>query len=185
MSLAFDHVFCLVDDLDEAARNRLRLDRRADWRVTGASPIGIGLRGPLRLDSREEFWLYDKLGVRIWVHHDNELAPQRPLVIALELTAEQLEQRKPRSAAARATAQPLMRAIRGLQITGPGRARLPPYAGPQITHALGSFYLHIDAGPGPTRSITDTLAITRLAPRHPKESQDADVAKRSGPQAGR
>jgi Glyoxalase-like domain len=215
MSLAFDHVFCVVDDLDdaamqisaagwsldagsahagqgtcnrrmawaehylellhvrdhdEAARNRLRLDRRADWRATGASPIGIGLRGSIPLESREEFWLYDKLGVRIWVNHDNELAPQRPLVIVLELTTEQLEQRNARSAAARATAQPPLRAIRQLQITGPARAWLPPHGGPPITHALGIFHLHINAGPGPTRSITDTLAITGVAPTHQRKA---------------
>ena len=32
---------------DEAAANLLRLDRRADWRASGASPFGIGLRGPI------------------------------------------------------------------------------------------------------------------------------------------
>lgn len=120
MSLSFDHVLCIVDDLDlaatriteagwkldhgavhagqgthnrrlvgpthylellhvndhvEAARNRLRLDRRANWRTTGASPFGIGLRGQIPTQCRADFWLYDELGVRIRVHHDNEHAP--------------------------------------------------------------------------------------------------------------
>jgi Glyoxalase-like domain len=212
MSLAFDHVFCVVDDLeeaaeraieagwvldrgsdhpgqgtrnrrlpwaehylellqvtdhDEAARNRLRLDRRADWRITGASPFGIGLRGQLPEQHRSQFWLYDDLGVQIWAHHDNEQMPQRPLVFALELTTKQLQQRAVRAAAAGPRTRQTTSAIRHLQLIAPQPARLPPHKGPQITHTPGVPHLHVDAGEGPPRAITDTLTINSVAPpRH-------------------
>ena len=115
MSLALDHVFCVVDDPDqvvgrieragwvldagsehagqgtrnrrlvwheqylelvwvadalEARTNPLRLDRRGDWLNTGASPFGFGLRGQLPDRCRGDYWLYEELGPRIWVHHD-------------------------------------------------------------------------------------------------------------------
>jgi Glyoxalase-like domain len=210
MSLAFDHVFCLVDDLDEAAmqlsaagwsldagsahagqgtrnrriasaerypellhvrdhdeaaRNRLRLDRR----VTGASPIGIGLRGSLPLDSREEVWLYDELGVRIWVHHDNELAPT---------SARHRARTHRRTAGA---AQGTVRRSAGhSSAADASHPRAPdhrPRASPPATarrtpdHSCAWELLPaLDAGSGPTRSITDTLAITRLAATHRRKA---------------
>lgn len=209
MSLAFDHVFCVVDDLDraamraieagwvldrgtvhagqgthnrrlvwtghylellhvsdhaEAARNPLRLDRRANWRITGASPFGIGLRGQLPAQRRPDFWLYDELGVRIWVEHDNERMPQRPLVFVLELTAQQVQQRAARAGAAPSAPGQVTSGIEHLRLTGPASPRLPSHRGPSVSHAPGSPHLHVDAGPGPTRAITDILTINAPPP---------------------
>jgi hypothetical protein len=72
----------------------LRLDRRWDWTTTGASPFGLGFRGQLDPAHRDEFWLYDALGPRIWIHRDNERSPERPLVFVLETAEEQMEQRR-------------------------------------------------------------------------------------------
>jgi hypothetical protein len=205
MTLALDHVFCMVDDLDEAAsraesagwlldagsvhagqgtRNRrlvwpkqylellwiadpiearsnpLRLDRRGHWSSTGASPFGLGLRGQLPVDCREEYWLYDELGPRIWVHQDNEHAPERPLVFVLELTAEDRERRRSRS-------QGLMNrqpagVLEEVRLRGPAPARLPRYEGPPIAQSVGAPYLELRAGPGPARPITNLLAISAL-----------------------
>ncbi len=209
MSLSFDHVLCIVDDLDlaatriteagwkldhgsvhagqgthnrrlvgpthylellhvndhvEAARNRLRLDRRASWRTTGASPFGIGLRGQIPTQCRADFWLYDELGVRIRVHHDNEHAPQRPLVFALELSAEQLRQRAVRTAAAHNAPRQNPLTIRHLQTTGREPPHLPPYTGPPITHTRGAPHLHVETGVGPAEAITEILTINSIRP---------------------
>jgi hypothetical protein len=69
-----DHFFELlwVTDVAEARANPLRLDRRADWSATGASPFGLAFRGRLDAAQHDEFWLYDALGLNIWVHIDNE-----------------------------------------------------------------------------------------------------------------
>ena len=67
-----------VTDAAQARANPLRLDRRADWTSTGASPIGLAFRGEVEPAHRDEFWLYDALGPRIWIHGDNERFPERP-----------------------------------------------------------------------------------------------------------
>ena len=64
-----------VTDIDEARSNPLRIDRRAEWRTTGASPVGLAFRGEIDPADRAEFWLYDALGPRIHVHRDNERFP--------------------------------------------------------------------------------------------------------------
>lgn len=205
MALTFDHVFCLVDDLDqtaarindagwttdagsahpgqgtrnrrvawpehylellcvvdrdEAAGNRLSLDQRAAWRHTGASPFGIGLRGQLPDQHRADYWLYDELGVRIWVHRDTHRAPDRPLVFALELTAQQLRHRAARTTTARPTSPQPASAIQRIEITAAEAPRLPAHDGPAIVHTHGEPQLTVHAGPGPAQPITDILAIT-------------------------
>jgi hypothetical protein len=73
---------------------RLRLDRRAEWASTDASPFGFGLRGVLPDVYRDDYWLYEEFGARIWMHHDNERAPARPLVFVLEMSDTEMEQRR-------------------------------------------------------------------------------------------
>ena len=43
---------------EQAEANDLRLDRRADWRTTGACPFGLGLRGPVEPGDRDDFRPY-------------------------------------------------------------------------------------------------------------------------------
>jgi hypothetical protein len=78
----------------EARTNPLRLDRRAAWTTTGACPFGLGFRGRVEQADGDEFWLYDALGPRIWIHRDNERCPGRPLVFVLEADAEAMQQRR-------------------------------------------------------------------------------------------
>ena len=63
-----------ITDIRETAANRMRMDRRPDWATTGASPFGLGLRGELAAADRGAYWLYEDLGIPIWVHRDNEQA---------------------------------------------------------------------------------------------------------------
>src|SRR5262249_28676932 len=45
-----------VIDAEELRGNVLRLDRRAGWRASGASPVGLAFRGQVEPAG---FWLYD------------------------------------------------------------------------------------------------------------------------------
>ena len=76
-----------IENAADAGSNPLRLDRRADWRATGGSPFGIGLRGRPSPEDERAFWLYRDLGFPLWVHRDNEDHPERPLVFVLDLPA--------------------------------------------------------------------------------------------------
>ncbi len=203
VTLDFDHVFCMVDDLEsvasrvedagwtldsgsvhpgqgtrnrrlvwsecylelvgitdirEAAANRMRMDRRADWSTTGASPFGFGLRGELAAGDRGAYWLYEDLGIPIWVHCDSEQAPERPLVFVLEMNEAALVQRRARSRGRDRGDQP-RRSLEAIHVQGTASARLPAYAGPRVAQSRGTPQLELVAGPGPPQSMTDVLAI--------------------------
>ncbi len=83
----------------DAERNPLRLERRADWRRTGASPLGIGLRGILPLSERPNFWSYEPPyapGFQLLIHRDNAEHPERPLLFVVEAEGDALERMRTR-----------------------------------------------------------------------------------------
>ena len=89
--------FIWLSSRTDAANNPLRLDRRADWRTTGACPFGVGLRGQLDEDWRSEFWAYRPPyapEAYLWVHRSNE---STPLVFVIEASAGTLERFRPRT----------------------------------------------------------------------------------------
>lgn len=91
--------FIWLSSRTDAANNPLRLDRRADWRTTGACPFGIGLRGQLDEGLRSEFWAYHPpyaRGACIWIHRSNEMEPAAPLVFVMEAPAEAIPRSLPR-----------------------------------------------------------------------------------------
>jgi len=147
-----------ITDRREASANRMRMDRRADWSSTGASPFGFGLRGELAAADRAEYWLYDDLGIRIWVHRDNEQAPERPLVFVLEMNEARLAQRRARLRGADHGGQ-IRRSLEALYVQADAPARLPVCAGPRVTQSRGVPRLELVAGPGPAQAMTDILAI--------------------------
>lgn len=67
-----------IEDRAEARANSLRLDRRADWATTGASPFGIGLRGRLLPEEEPALWLYEDLGFPIWCTATTRTVPDTP-----------------------------------------------------------------------------------------------------------
>ena len=149
-----------VSDVAEARANPLRLDRRADWTVTGASPIGLGFRGLIDAAARREFWLYDALGPRIWVHRDNERSPERPLVFVLEASAEVIRQRRRSAEATQVVAHRRRGELNEVHVRGPSAPFLPPYAGPPIVYAQGLPLLELVVGDaGSVRAISDGLVI--------------------------
>ena len=134
-----------VHDPAEAAANPLRLDRRAAWEETGASPLGLAFLG--RPDDVAGFWLYDALGFPIWVREGDERAP---LVFALDVPPRD----RPRP--------PL--ALRELVVHAPVAPPLPAYDGPPVRHVPGPQRLEVVLGGGPLLEITDVLAIRAPGP---------------------
>jgi Glyoxalase-like domain len=148
-----------IDDTEAARRNPLRLDRRAEWRRTGASPFGFGLRGQLPDSLRADYWRLDGLPMEVWVHRDSERAPQRPLVFVLDLTTLAAAHAGGRAAAGRPATAPNPVALRSIAHTGPESAPLPPFAGPPVLFAPGAhrLTLRVDAGRG--LPVTDLLVL--------------------------
>jgi hypothetical protein len=139
-----------VEDRAEAEVNRVRLDRRADWHTTGASPFGFGFRGELADGERTDYWLYEDLGIPIWVHRDNEEAPERPLVFVVP----QLRRGEGRGT------------LRRVRLTGPAPPRFPDYAGPAIVQQRGPHRLELEVGDGPPLEITELMTLTGGAASH-------------------
>jgi len=50
--------FIYIDDVQSAMQNPLELQYKADWKNSGHSPFGVGLRGELSDDDRKLFWEY-------------------------------------------------------------------------------------------------------------------------------
>jgi hypothetical protein len=144
-----------VSDAAEASSNPLRLDRRAHWGVTGASPFGLGFRGQVDPSNGDEFWLYDALGPRIWIHRDNERAPERPLVFVLEATAEAMRHRWPATVAHRRPGE-----LREVRVRGPSPPFLPEFAGPSVVYSEGPHLLELVVDEeGTARPVSDGLII--------------------------
>jgi Glyoxalase-like domain len=136
-----------VHDAAEARHNALRLDRRAAWERTGASPFGIGLRGKLSDAERVDYWLYDGLPMPVWVHRDNEEAPERPFVFVLDLD----EHRPP------TVANP--GALRAVRHSGPAPARLPDHDGPFTRYTPGPHRLELIIDRGQPVVVTAELVL--------------------------
>jgi Glyoxalase-like domain len=149
-----------VSDPAEARANVLRLDRRADWTTTGASPFGLAFRGQLESAHSDEFWLYDALGPRIWIHRDNERFPERPLVFVLEAGDDEMEQRRPRVRMPEAVAHRRPGELHEVRVRGPSAPSLPPFSGPQILYERGAHLLElvVDDG-GAALRVSDGLVI--------------------------
>jgi hypothetical protein len=126
-----------MTDAAEARANPLRIDRRATWASTGASPIGLGLRGRIDAAQRDDFWPYDALGLRIWIHRDNERSPERPMVFVLEIEPRRLPAAEPAGTDRRPGE------LREVRVHGPSAASLPPFAGPPIVNVPGPHLLEL------------------------------------------
>ena len=149
-----------ITDEAEARANVLRLDRRADWHTTGASPFGLAFRGQIDPAHRDEFWLYDALGLRIWIHRDNERVPERPLVFVLEATADQMRQRRQRAQTSDALAHRRPGDLREVQIRGWSPPCLPAFAGPAIVYTEGAHLLELVVDDdGSAVHVSDVLVI--------------------------
>jgi hypothetical protein len=136
-----------LTDAAEARANPLRLDRRADGTATGASPFGLGFRGQIDPVDGDEFWLYDALGPRIWIHCDDERCPERPLVFVLEADEQEMdERRRQRGSMSEAVAHRRPGELREVRLRGPSPPSLAPLAGPPIRSEAGPHLLELVVG---------------------------------------
>lgn len=78
-----------LESQSDAENNPLRLDKRADWRNTGASPFGICLRGAIPENERHQFWTYNPPywpEGEIFIHKSNEDKTEQPLIFVIPLS---------------------------------------------------------------------------------------------------
>jgi hypothetical protein len=150
-----------LDDVDEARGNPLRLDRRSDWARSGASPFGLGLRGKLPLDQLEHYWLYEDLGIPLWIHRDNERNPERPFLFVREAEADEMEALRPRTRVHTLPSQRLQGTLTAVHLSGPSPAAVPPHRGPPIRQRRGPHRMRIVVGnSGGTLAVTDLLTLS-------------------------
>ena len=138
-----------MEDVAEARGNVLRLDRRAQWRNSGASPFGFALRGRPSDDERADFRLHEDLGFPLWVHRDDERAPECPLVVVLDVP----EGRRP------ATTPVNAGSLTALRHTGPAPVRAPGWAGPAYTWRAGPHRLELEVDRGDAVEVTEVLFL--------------------------
>jgi hypothetical protein len=129
-----------VHDSAEAAANPLRLDRRAAWEETGASPLGIAFLG--RPDDTSGYWRYDALGFPIWVREAGERAP---LVFTLDVPP-------------RDRSRPPL-ALRDVIASAPMPIELPAYDGPPVTCVHGPHALELVLSKGEAVAVSPLLAL--------------------------
>ncbi len=80
----------------EAKTNPLKLHNRANWKMTGASPFGIALRGEIPEKMQNQFWDYHppyNPSVVIKVHRFNEDHPDFPFLFVMPGLAASLEKK--------------------------------------------------------------------------------------------
>jgi hypothetical protein len=143
-----------VEDVGEARAGRLRLDRRADWRRTGASPFGLGLRGTPPEVDREHYRLHEDLGFPMWVHRNDEREPERPLVVVLDLPAGRRPATTPVNAGS----------LTALRHTGPAPMRGPHWTGPAYTWTAGPHRLELEVDSGESVEAADLLSLAVKRP---------------------
>lgn len=83
-----------LESLTDAQVNPLRLDKRAEWRKTGASPFGICLRGAISKDESSQFWSYHPPywpDGAIFIHKSNEESPGLPLIFVIPSSTRPVE----------------------------------------------------------------------------------------------
>ncbi len=112
--------FIFMDLPGDAKKNPLRLDKRADWSNTGASPFGICLRGEISEKDSTEFWTYRPPywpdGV-IFIHKSNEDEPEQPMIFVIPSSARPID--KPNINLSYLTHKSQSEAIRAVKILGP------------------------------------------------------------------
>jgi len=161
--------FIWLSSRDDATGNRLRLDRRADWRTTGACPLGIGLRGTLDDELRCQFWAYEPpwdRGGGILVHESNEKDPGAPFVFVMGTDADVLRRLSPRNRLADrphllAHARSVTVGEVTLQNPSPTQALLARVA-PRIVARVGPPRIEVSLGGPPEMALalTDELWLT-------------------------
>ncbi len=112
--------FIFMDSPGDAKKNPLRLDKRANWHNTGASPFGLCLRGTISEKDSTEFWTYRPPywpdGI-IFIHKSNEDDPEQPLIFVIPSSTRPID--KPNISPSHLMHKTQSEAIRTVEILGP------------------------------------------------------------------
>jgi len=148
-----------VHDLAEASAHRLRLDRRARWHQSGASPFGFVFRGRFPEPIASECWTYaPDPAFRFSVHRHCEERPEQPLLVCMQLDDDACHARGAMIAGHAGPARTLTRAVLATaHPTPPGWAGLPLLLR-TVTAAAPHLTLVFGEGAG-TTEVTDQLRI--------------------------
>jgi hypothetical protein len=157
-----------VTDADEAARNPLRLDRRADWIRTGASPFGIGLRGQVPGELADDYWLYADLGIPLWIHRNNERYPEQPFLFVHQTDPGVPEQLRPRTRVPELVGDDRT-TLTEVRLSGPAPASVPGLHGPDLCQSVGPHRMELLLDPGKTLSVNDLLTLTAGTAQQPTQ----------------
>jgi hypothetical protein len=84
----------------------------------------------------------------VWVHHDNERCPERPLVLVLDLPSR-----------GRASEHRSQAALQAVHHHGPAPAAIPRYAGPPLTYGPGPHRMELVIDSGHPLAVSDLLGI--------------------------
>ena len=77
-----------LSNLDDAKASVIRADLRSDWKNTGWSPFGIGLRGRLDENQKKDFYCYNPpyaASKNLWIHNESLKKPNLPMIFVLEM----------------------------------------------------------------------------------------------------
>ena len=148
-----------ITDVGEARANPLRLDRRADWATTGASPFGLAFRGritPARSRSFGSTTHSDRASGFIATTSGSR---NDPWCSCSKSRGEEMGQRR-RRADGSMVAHRQPGELREVRVHGPSAPSLPPFAGPPIVYMPGPPALELVVGTqARARSVSDALAI--------------------------
>jgi hypothetical protein len=141
-----------VHDLGEAAAHPLRLDRRARWQQTRASPFGFGFRGHFPPTLGAQCWTYaPDPALRFSIHRDNAERPELPLLFCMDLDDAACLERRERVTGHAATVHGLTHVDHAAPVAlPPGWADLPlplsstPGPAPRLTLRFGAGGAGID-----------------------------------------
>jgi hypothetical protein len=147
-----------VHDVTEARTNALRLDRRAAWRETGASPFGVCLRGSPQASTLAVFRAYDELGFRLWIHCDNWDRPERPMLFIHPATPAEVAELQPQHRMQATVHRD--RHLAGVRLIGPEPVRLPEHSDPVVHQQLGSPQLQIRLTAGRNVQVHELLELS-------------------------
>ncbi len=111
------------------------------------------MRGRLPDAARADFRLHEDLGFPLWVHRDDETAPERPLVVVLDL---------PGGGPRRSAATPVNPgSVTALRHTRPAAASAPLWEGPPYRWSAGPHRLDVVVDRGCSVQVTDLLSVVR------------------------
>ena len=77
-----------LSNLEDAKNSKPRADLRSNWKNSGWSPFGIGLRGKLSQLEKKDFYCYKPPyapSQSLWIHNESLEVPYMPMIFVQEM----------------------------------------------------------------------------------------------------